>query len=568
MGAPRIADKYDLLRRLGRGGMAEVFLAKQKGLEGFQKLVVIKRILPHRAQDGEFVTMFLDEARTAADLRHPNVVNVFDINRDLGTYYMAMEFLHGSDVRGIMKRSAKKRAWIPTEHVVEMVMGAAAGLHYAHQKRGLDGRPLNIVHRDISPQNIIVGFTGETKIVDFGIAKAASQQVETEAGVLKGKFAYMSPEQVRGEPLDGRSDLFALGIVLWELLTLRRLFKRESEQQTLMAVMDEDAPPIRQARPELPKSLEKVVAKALARDLDERYQTCEEFREALEDCLAHEGIAHSPARLGEYVRTLFGDEIEPESALGEEQLDDSALEIHPSVVRRPKGTDVGTNDPTRAERRDKSSAMDETKKSKRKRSTSVSVEAQSREEPRAREEPRESTNADTRAEAPKTKESTRPTKLRTPDVDAIEDDTEKTRDRSQHANAMVAKKEKGGSPVLFAALGAVGLMALLALGFGAYTIFSTPSEGTVIVRTTPRSARLLLDGVDTGEITPHMVQRKMGSHLEVVVEKKGFAREKRIVEVKSDTPTTEVVIELEALPDSEEKDAEPEKERKPKRRRR
>lgn len=561
MGAPRIADKYDLLRRLGRGGMAEVFLAKQKGLEGFQKLVVIKRILPHRAQDGEFVTMFLDEARTAADLRHPNVVNVFDINRDLGTYYMAMEFLHGSDVRGIMKRSAKKRAWIPTEHVVEMVMGAAAGLHYAHEKRGLDGRPLNIVHRDISPQNIIVGFTGETKIVDFGIAKAASQQVETEAGVLKGKFAYMSPEQVRGEPLDGRSDLFALGIVLWELLTLRRLFKRESEQQTLMAVMDEDAPPIRQARPELPKSLEKVVAKALARDLDERYQSCEEFREALEECLAHEAIAHSPARLGEYVRKLFGDEIEPESALGEEQLDESALEIHPSVVRRPKGTDVGTNDPTRAERRDRSSAMDETKKSKRKRPPLASAEAKSR------EAPAEPTSVDTKAR-PKTKETPRPKSQTSPAVPALEDETEKTRDRSQRGSAVAPEGKRGGSPALFAALGAVGLMALLALAFGAYTIFSTPSEGTVIVRTTPRSARLLIDGVDTGEITPHMVRREMGSHLEVVVEKDGFVKEKRIVEVKRDTPTTEVVIELEPLPVEDAAEEAAAKGRKPKRRRR
>src|SRR5690606_26659336 len=142
--------KYSLLRRLGHGGMAEVFLARQEGLQGFQKLVVIKRILPHRAEDGEFVTMFLDEARTAADLRHPNVVNIFDINRDAGTYYMAMEFLHGHDVRAVMKQQAKTKESFPLEHALQIVLGAAAGLDYAHKKSGLDGKPLEIVHRDVS----------------------------------------------------------------------------------------------------------------------------------------------------------------------------------------------------------------------------------------------------------------------------------------------------------------------------------------------------------------------------------------------------------------------------------
>ena len=199
MKAPVIAGKYTLLRRLGHGGMAEVFLAKQMSEGGFEKLVVLKRILPHLASGPEFVTMFLDEARIAADLRHPNIVTIADVGRVNDTLFMVMEFLHGQDIRKVQRKVAAFAQMIPLAHACQMAIDAAAGLHYAHTKHDLKGRDLQIVHRDVSPQNIIVTFEGSTKIVDFGIAKAAGQNTHTSAGVLKGKYTYMSPEQAQGE---------------------------------------------------------------------------------------------------------------------------------------------------------------------------------------------------------------------------------------------------------------------------------------------------------------------------------------------------------------------------------
>ncbi len=265
MKPPVIAGKYTLLRRLGHGGMAEVFLAKQMSEGGFEKLVVLKRILPHLASGPEFVTMFLDEARVAADLRHPNIVTIADVGRVGETLFMVMEFLHGQDVRKVQRKVAAFGQMIPFGHACQMVIDAAAGLHYAHTKRDLNGQMLSIVHRDVSPQNIIVTFEGGTKIVDFGIAKAAGQSTQTSAGVLKGKYTYMSPEQAQGEIVDARTDQFALGIVLWELLTMRRLFKRDTEGQTLEAIIDGAVPRPKRFRDDCPPGIEDVVTARLWR---------------------------------------------------------------------------------------------------------------------------------------------------------------------------------------------------------------------------------------------------------------------------------------------------------------
>jgi serine/threonine protein kinase len=210
--------RYQLIKRLAIGGMAEIFLARVVGLEGFEKRVVLKSILAQHATDEEWVQMFLEEARLAATLQHPNIAQVFDVGRDRNVHFFTMEYVRGADVRRIMK-AAERRGGVPLEVAVAIVIGAAAGLHYAHDKTDDAGRPLGIVHRDVSPANVLVSEDGAVKVVDFGIAKAALRRAATRTGTIKGKAGWISPEQCRGDRLDRRSDIFALGILLYELTT-------------------------------------------------------------------------------------------------------------------------------------------------------------------------------------------------------------------------------------------------------------------------------------------------------------------------------------------------------------
>ncbi|HEX4460669.1 MAG TPA: serine/threonine-protein kinase, partial [Polyangia bacterium] len=220
----RLGD-YEILKRLAVGGMAEIFLARVRKLTGFQKMVVIKRILPQLAQNTDFVEMFLDEARIAATLEHPHIVQTYDVGMIDDSYYIAMEYLHGEDVRSIMRAVNTRLQAPPIEQALHIIISAAAGLHYAHEKVGFDGAPLDIVHRDVSPQNLIVTYEGSVKLLDFGIAKASNRLRETRVGTLKGKVPYMSPEQCRSEQLDRRSDIYSLGILMWELTLSRRLYR-------------------------------------------------------------------------------------------------------------------------------------------------------------------------------------------------------------------------------------------------------------------------------------------------------------------------------------------------------
>jgi len=200
---PTRLGKYQLIKKIAAGGMAEIYLAKVSGLQGFEKLVVVKRILPQLAQDNQFIQMFLDEARIAATLQHPNIVQMYDIGAVDENYFISMEYVHGEDMRSIMRRLKKEQKPLPLDHAINIVIGVAAGLHYAHEKTGFDGKPLGIVHRDVNPQNVIVTYDGGVKIVDFGIAKASNRlNTETRHGTLKGKIPYMSPEQCQGKELD------------------------------------------------------------------------------------------------------------------------------------------------------------------------------------------------------------------------------------------------------------------------------------------------------------------------------------------------------------------------------
>ncbi|HET6281318.1 MAG TPA: serine/threonine-protein kinase, partial [Polyangia bacterium] len=261
--------RYELLEQLAVGGMAEIFLARAVGIEGFEKLVVCKCILSQRASDDDFVNMFIDEARLAAQLHHPNVAHVFDIGREGDLHFFAMEYVHGADVHEI-QQAARGKGGVPLEQALAITIGAAAGLHYAHEKTDGNGQPLGIVHRDVSPSNVLVSFDGGVKVVDFGIAKATSQWARTRTGSIKGKIACMSPEQCRGEALDRRSDVFAVGILLYELTTGVRPFQADSDYAIIRRIVDEDAAPPSSHRPGYSAKLEGIVMRALRRNPNDR----------------------------------------------------------------------------------------------------------------------------------------------------------------------------------------------------------------------------------------------------------------------------------------------------------
>ncbi len=268
-----VYGNYTLLEKLAMGGMAEVFLAKKTGVTGVEKFVAIKRILPQYSQQEEFIDMFKHEAAIAINLSHSNIVSIFDFGLEKKQFYIVMDFIPGRNLRQILNHIRKTEVTLSIEHAIFIIREIAAGLDYAH--RAMDsktGKPLNIIHRDISPQNVMISFEGEVRIVDFGIAKAESQTEATQAGTLKGKFGYMSPEQVEGMALDLRTDVFSLGILLWELLANDRLFLASNEQATIRKIKECKIQSLRSLNPSVPAELERIVNKALTKDRNIRYQ--------------------------------------------------------------------------------------------------------------------------------------------------------------------------------------------------------------------------------------------------------------------------------------------------------
>ena len=265
--------RYEVLRRIATGGMAELFLAKHVGMEGFEKVVAIKRILAHLAHDDEFVNMFRDEARLVAKLSHPNIVQIYDLGKSADSYFIAMEYIPGRNLASIAKKARQKGEAFPPLYIARAMAQACEALHYAHTRQDVDGRSMGIVHRDVSPQNIILSFSGAVKLVDFGIAKAATKIAHTRAGVLKGKYAYMSPEQIKGEEIDARSDLFSVGIVLFELLCGRRPFEKENSIQTLKAIVQDAHVDPRSLNPAVPDGLADIIRRALVKDRNQRFQS-------------------------------------------------------------------------------------------------------------------------------------------------------------------------------------------------------------------------------------------------------------------------------------------------------
>jgi serine/threonine-protein kinase len=303
--SPSQFGRYALIERLAIGGMAEVFRAKIVASHGFEKVLVIKRILPHLAADKNFVSMFIDEAKLTAQLTHPKIVQILDFGDVAGQYFIALEFVDGFDALALLRSCAQRRVRLPLHLAAFVVMEVLEALDYAHNARDMEGRPMRLVHRDISPSNIFISKRGDVKLGDFGIAHAQERESKTQVGTLKGKYGYMAPEQVVGGKLDGRSDLFALGIVLAEMLMGRRLFTAPNDLDVLLMVRDGRLDRLDKYGADLPPALDRIVRRSLRRDPADRYQTATELRDALADHLFEAGRRVGAADLRAFVAEML-----------------------------------------------------------------------------------------------------------------------------------------------------------------------------------------------------------------------------------------------------------------------
>jgi TonB family protein len=324
--------QYEILERIASGGMAELYKARRSGVEGFQKIVAIKKILPHLADNEGFIAMFADEAKLAAQLNHPNIVHIYDLGKiDGGGYFIAMEHVEGRDLRAILESARELAMPLPVPLAVYVASKVASALDYAHRRRDADGRDLHIVHRDVSPQNILISYEGDIKLCDFGIAKAASKVSQTESGALKGKIQYMSPEQAWGKPIDRRSDLFSLGAVLYELLTEQKLFRGDSDLTVLEKVRAAVVPAPSSVNSEVPKALDAIVAKALAKEPEERYANASDLLRDLESVLYSYTPAPGSADLAIFLHRLQAEE----AAVAEAKAREAARAV-PEAEVEPK----------------------------------------------------------------------------------------------------------------------------------------------------------------------------------------------------------------------------------------
>ncbi len=326
--AGRVVGRYVVFDEIAAGGMASVHLGRLLGAVGFSRTVAIKRLHPHLARDGEFANMFLDEARLAARIRHPNVVAVLDVVHDAGELLLVMDYVQGESLSRLGR--AMKPGGIPPRLAVTVVAGVLHGLHAAHEATTEQGEPLHIVHRDVSPQNVMVGVDGVARIFDFGVAKAAHRAQTTQDGSIKGKIAYMAPEQLLSEEVDRRADVYSAAVVLWESLTGERLFEGENQGRVIRKVLDEAVPLPSSVMPGLPKALDDAVMRGLERDITKRWQTARDFAAALEQC----SPAASATQLGEWVESIGG------SALGDRAQRVKDIESR-SDVYLPVAEDAG-----------------------------------------------------------------------------------------------------------------------------------------------------------------------------------------------------------------------------------
>ncbi len=307
-------DRFELVAELASGGMATVYLARLSAVAGFQRLYAIKRLHPHLQREEEFVSMFLDEARLAARIHHPHVVSILEVGESSRGYYLVMDYIEGDTLARLLARAAQAQQRLPVDVVVRIVLDILSGLHAAHELKDDDDKPLEVVHRDVSPQNIMVGIDGVTRITDFGVARAAARLAVTRSGQLKGKLAYMAPEQARGFDVDRRADVFAVGIMLWESLAMKRLFKGDGEAETLSRVLNAPIPTLRSVSPTLPAALDAVVMKALEREPDRRFSSALEFADALEKAARSLRLVGAPKDVAACMDSLMGADLTEQRA--------------------------------------------------------------------------------------------------------------------------------------------------------------------------------------------------------------------------------------------------------------
>lgn len=328
--------KYFLTERIAVGGMAELFKAKLFGVSGFEKPMVVKQILPKYSKNEAFINMFIDEAKIAVTLLHGNIVPVYELGRIDGVYFIAMEYVHGKDLADLMEEARRKKMPVSPEHAAFMVIEICKGLEHAHRRTDSQGNPAAVIHRDISPPNVMVSMEGEVKITDFGIAKAAHKLGSTEAGVVKGTFGYMSPEQVRGLPLDHRTDIFSAGILLHELLTGRRLFMGESEIDAIERVKETRVPAPSSVNRRIPAAIDPIIFKALAKDPADRFKDANEFQLALSRFLFTAGTGATAPVLGQYMKELFPGEERDKAEMAEDtNQHSSSSSEHKTKADRP-----------------------------------------------------------------------------------------------------------------------------------------------------------------------------------------------------------------------------------------
>lgn len=335
--------KYQLLDRIAVGGMVELFRAKLTGVQGFEKLIAIKKILPNLSEEENLVTSFIDEAKLAALLHHENIVQIYDFGSMDDEYFIAMEFIFGKDLRTIRKTAKNRKLSLGLENIIYIVSRICAGLDYSHNLKDLQGQPLNIIHRDINPQNILVTYEGQVKIIDYGIAKAASQNTKTRENLIKGKLAYMSPEQASGQTIDHRSDIFATGIILYELLAVRRMFVGDT-MHVLSLVREAHYDPPETVIPDLPAKLIEILHRALAKDPDDRYQSAGEMLAEVEEFAFELKLRPNARNFAHYLKLLFEEEFaEEETALWAKSKIDEAGQNKENDRHTPV---PGTNDNT------------------------------------------------------------------------------------------------------------------------------------------------------------------------------------------------------------------------------
>lgn len=523
---PRPFGKYFLVEKLAVGGMAEIYKAKTFGVDGFEKQLVIKKILPHCAADRDFITMLVDEAKLSVLLSHTNIVQVYDLGKVSDDYFISMEFIDGCNLRQIINRAEDLKQPVPLELAVYITSEICKGLDYAHNKKDTHNQPLAIVHRDVSPQNILISYEGEVKIVDFGIAKAAMNISQTMSGILKGKVSYMSPEQALGKPLDGRTDLFSAGTLLYEMLTGKKLFSGETQFEVLKKI---HTTPITEALlEEIPTSLRSLLAKALAYHPEDRYKSAGDFQIELTKYLYSVSREFSPRQVSAFMKTLFAEELharkerslkeaelldaKTKTALIKAEADEEQLVHHdPAEITGPVDLPLDTTETG-------------TPLSHSKNAASLTPKAHTND------------TIDATVAIPY---AAIPPLTPTRDIETTNTDTSKVTPQPPPSN----KKR------LFILLAILGLLVVIGTLFTLRSNHppATQTTGSITLDSTPRGARVSLDGKKTTLTTPTTVKSlTLRVPHRVTLEKDGFSAWEKSVTLLNDTP-----LELKATLDSQ-----------------